>query len=294
MNPTAPMAPPAPAGGPALPPRLAGLVERHFGAAHALPPELRHFLAAVSDAYESAEDESAALRASDDQFRELAEHVAAATFIYKGTKFLYVNAAATELTGYPQHELLGMDFWEVVHPTHRELVRERGMAWQRGEPIEPRYEFKIARKNGEERWVDFTLGGVTYAGEPAGLGTCFDVTAHKVAEEALERQALTFENLYDAVIISDPSGRIVDWNPAAERIYGGARAEVIGLSGMDLWLGPEEGETLNREILEGIDVVGRWQGEVRFVRRDGTRGVSETVVVPLQDARGRRVGDLGG
>ncbi|HYJ80362.1 MAG TPA: PAS domain S-box protein [Longimicrobiaceae bacterium] len=287
------MALPASPAGPALHPRLAGLVERHFGSVDAAPPALRDLLASISEAYDSAEDERAELRASDDQFRELAEHVAAATFIYKGSKFIYVNAAASELTGYSRQELLRMDFWEVVHPAHRELVRERGMARQRGEPIAPRYEFKIVRKDGEERWVEFTAGSLTYAGEPAALGTCFDITPHKAAEEALERQALTFENLYDAVIISDPSGRIVDWNPAAERIYGWTRGEVIGLTAVDLWMLPEEGAALNRRIMETLDAEGRWQGEVRFVRRDGSRGVSETVVVPLRDARGRRVGHLG-
>ncbi|MFL5539179.1 MAG: PAS domain S-box protein [Longimicrobiaceae bacterium] len=229
----------------------------------------------------------------DQQFRELAEHVAAATFIYRGTRFLYVNAAAVELTGYAREELLAMEFWELAHPEFRELVRERGMARQRGEAVAKRYELKILRKDGEERWIDFTAGTITYLGRPAALGTAFDVTERRLADAALHRQALAFENLYDAVILSGPDGKITDWNPAAERIYGYTRDEVLGRTAVELWMEPSEAADLNQRILDALEEEGRWQGEIRFVRKDGSRGVSETLVVPLVDAQGHRVGALG-
>ncbi|HSU12909.1 PAS domain S-box protein [Longimicrobium sp.] len=316
------------AASPAVPPlndHLARLVERHFGAALPIPPQLRDFLADLDTAFRDADAErallgrsldeagrallerysqlqerweahqtaQAALRESDRQFREVAEAVAAATFIFRGSRFLYVNAAATELTGYTREELLAADFWEVVHPEHREMVRQRGLGRQRGEDVPTRYEFKIVRRDGAVRWVDYTAGKVEYAGEPAGLGTCFDITLRKEAEEALQRQALTFENLYDAVILSDPDGRITDWNPAAERIYGFTRDEVLGRTALDLWVSPDEGPELDRRITGALETEGRWRGEVRFVRKDGSRGVSETLVVPLRDAAGRRMGALG-
>jgi diguanylate cyclase (GGDEF)-like protein/PAS domain S-box-containing protein len=233
-----------------------------------------------------------ALRESERQFRELAETIAAATFIYQGTRFVYVNAAATELTGYSREELLGMHFWELVHSDHRDAVRERGMARQKGDAVAPRYEFKIVTRDGAERWVDFTSGVIRYRGETAALGTAFDITRHKRAEEELRRQALAFANLYDAVIITDLAGRIVEWNPAAERTYGYTAAEVMG-STVDIWLDPGEAAWLNRAILGALEAEGRWSGEIRFVRKDGTPGVSETLVVPLFDSRGERVGALG-
>ncbi|HEX6751542.1 MAG TPA: PAS domain S-box protein [Longimicrobium sp.] len=293
----------APLADSALDPQLAALVERHFGAADALPEPLRAFLADLNESFHDAasdrallaahESAQAALRESDRQFRELAEAVAAATFIFRGSRFLYVNAAATELTGYSREELLAADFWMVVHPDHRDLVRDRGLARQRGEDVPGRYEFKIVHKSGEVRWVDYTTGTVTYAGEPAGLGTCFDITGRKRAEEALQRQALTFDSMYDAVIISDLEGRITDWNPAAERIYGWTRDEALGRTALELWMSPDEGPGLNRRILQALEAEGRWQGEVRFVRNDGSRGWSETLVVPLRDAQGQRIGALG-
>ncbi|HEU4562919.1 MAG TPA: PAS domain S-box protein, partial [Longimicrobium sp.] len=319
------MVPPPPSAPPLLNAQLARLVEQHFGSPEAVPPALHEFLAAVDHALQRAEDDrvllgrngngggrellerfrrlesdlrehdrvEAALRESDRQLRELADHIAAATFVYRGTRYLYVNAAATELTGYTPDELLRMNFWEVVHPGDQEVVRERGMARQRGADVPERYEFRVVRKDGEVRWVELTAVRITYAGEPAELGTAFDITARKRAEEALQRQALTFANLYDALIISDADGKITDWNAAAERIYGFTRDEVLGRTAVDLWLHPDEAADLDRRIVEALETEGRWQGEVRFVRKDGSRGVSETLVIPLRDAHGRWMGALG-
>ena len=39
-----------------------------------------------------------------------------AIFIYQGENNTLVNPAAEALTGYTEKELLGMKFWEVVHP----------------------------------------------------------------------------------------------------------------------------------------------------------------------------------
>ena len=299
-------------------------VEEHLGPLALLPDEWHSFLEAVDEQYRRADETrdllpvaaepagrdlldryhrlqsdvaeldraAGALRESDRQFRELAETVAAATFVYQGTRFRYVNAAAEHLTGYTRDELLSISFWDIVAPEHRDMVRERGLARQRGEPVPPRYEFRIVRKDGVERWVDFTAGRVHYHGEPAALGTAFDITDYREADAALRRQALVFDSLYDAVMITDLDGGLVAWNRAAERVYGWTRDEALG-RGPELWLGREGATEVNREVFDALEREGRWQGEIHFTRKDGSAGVSETLVVPLLDAQGRRVGALG-
>jgi PAS domain S-box-containing protein len=73
----------------------------------------------------------------------------AAAFIFHGRAMRYVNPAAVAMTGYSAEELLAMDFWVVIHPDHRELVRQRGLARQRGEAVPLSYEVKILPKHGE-------------------------------------------------------------------------------------------------------------------------------------------------
>jgi len=130
-----------------------------------------------------------ALRESESKFRIMAETVAAAAFIFQGEHMRYVNSAAETMTGYSRNELLAMRFWDVIHPEYQQIVRERGLARQRGEHVPSTYEVKLITKHGEEKWVDFTAGVIEFEGKPAVLGTAFDVTERKWAEAALQEAA---------------------------------------------------------------------------------------------------------
>jgi len=129
----------------------------------------------------------ATLRESEKKFRMLADTAAAAIFIYREATFLSVNATSQKMTGYSQEELLRMNFWDVAHPDHRAMMRQRAAARLRGDDVVSRYEFKIVTKLGEERWVDFTSGIIEFEGRRAVLGTAYDVTERKQLENQLRQ-----------------------------------------------------------------------------------------------------------
>lgn len=140
---------------------------------------------------DEAQRTQAALRENEAKFRTLADTIASGIFIYQGTHLRYVNRAAETITGYSRQELLARPFADLVHPDSRELVRERGLARQRGINLPERYELKILTKNREERWLDITAGETEFGGKPAGLGTAFDITERKRAEEEVRRLAVS-------------------------------------------------------------------------------------------------------
>ena len=159
-------------------------------------------------------------RERDLQFRTLAETTASAIFIYQGETLRYVNPAAEQLTGYSARELLGMRSWEIAHPLDRELIRARGLAQQRGEATTLRYRVRIVRRDGATRWIDFTAGLTQYQGQPAGLGTAFDITELVEAQQAEEEQRRLAEALRDTAAAL---ANVVGFDAMLDRIL-----EVVG------------------------------------------------------------------
>ncbi len=117
-----------------------------------------------------------------DKFAVLSDISAAAVFIYQGTKNVFVNTAASDITGYSKSELLKMEFWEILHPEFRKMGKERGRARQKNETVPPKYDVKILTKIGEEKWLDFRSSLVIYNNKPAVLGTAFDITDRKKSD----------------------------------------------------------------------------------------------------------------
>jgi len=147
--------------------------------------------------YEQLQATTQSLQESEEKFRSLAETAPAAIFIHQGGKFLYANAASESMIGYTREEFLAMDFWGVTHPEDKELIMQRARARISGDPTPERYEFRLVTKSGEARWVDMSVGVIEYEGKPAVIGTAFDITARKQAEEETER---LFKELAKATI----------------------------------------------------------------------------------------------
>ncbi len=107
--------------------------------------------------------------------------------------------------------------------------------------------------------------------------------------EALRRSALIVEHLYDGIIVTDPAGTILEWNPAAERMFGYTRAEALGQNA-EILNRAGEGPALTQAIKAGMRSGGQWSGEIKVQAKDGTEREVEAIVIALRDARGRTIG----
>jgi PAS domain S-box-containing protein len=77
----------------------------------------------------------------------------------------------------------------------------------------------------------------------------------------------------DAIIAADPEGRIVSWNPAAERIFGFSAQEAVG-------------ETLDLIIPERFRA-RHWDGYRQVMRTGQTKYGTEVLRVPARHKDGR-------
>ncbi|HYX68969.1 MAG TPA: PAS domain S-box protein, partial [Terriglobales bacterium] len=154
-----------------------------------------------------------ALRESESKFRAVAETAAIAIYIHDGNRFLYLNPASEQISGFSRAELLQNGPWSLVHPEYMDLLRRRTAARQRGENVPTRYEFPILTKSGETRWLDFSAGVIQFEGHQAILATAVDITEKKRAEHL---QAA----MYRIADTARQASELIELYPAIHRIVG--------------------------------------------------------------------------
>jgi PAS domain S-box-containing protein len=206
---------------------------------------------------------------------------------------IYVNDAFEQITGYSATEMIGQNSRflqraDIKQPALNEL-RSSIKAGTSCKVILRNY-----RKDGTLFWNELSISPIHDENGKLShfIGIQTDISHRKQAETSLRRQALTFENMHDGVIITDLTGNIIDWNPAAESMYGYSKAEVLAKT-PSILQPPEVAATLNAKIIEAINQEGRWSGEIHFIRKDGSEGISETTVISLQDEQGETVATIG-
>jgi PAS domain S-box-containing protein len=117
----------------------------------------------------------------------LVENIPVMVSAHHGTKYIYVNSAYQEATGYAKEELLQKNFWDVAHPDYRGILKARGLARLRGEAVPTKYEVKYLKKNGEERWLNLFFALVTIRkGKNMSISAAVDITESKRLKEELQ------------------------------------------------------------------------------------------------------------
>lgn len=193
----------------------------------------------------------------------------------------------------PGTEMNWERFMASVHPDDRDRVT-RMMRRSVDLGAEYEVELRCVWPDGSVHWVHSR--GRCYedrSGRPVRMsGVAFDVTDRRRAEEAVreseERLRLLVENVREyALIQHDAEGKITDWNPGAERLFGYSAADMAGSSLLVL-LTPEERDAgLLRGEIARVSEGGRSELEGWMVRKDGSRFWASCVTEAVRDASGR-------
>ena len=93
-----------------------------------------------------------------------------------------------------------------------------------------------------------------------------------------------------AIFLLDPSGYIITWNNAAERVKGYSRQEIIGKHFSVFY--PED-DVINNKPRQALSIAlkeNRYEEEGWRIRRDGTRFLADNIITPLYDDHGSHRG----
>lgn len=224
-------------------------------------------------------DLRAGLQKSEERFRTLTENSASAHFIVQNNTFTYLNPMGQRMTGYSLDELKNMDFMDIVHPEHREMVMRRAtarLAIKEASDLPKRYEFMLMHKDGHPIWIDYTAGVLEIDGQQSIMGTAFDITDKKTAEEHIALSEKRFRMLFN--MANDPMfllemgegfnmSNFTDVNAAACEALGYTRKQLLTMSPKDI--DAEENPNLFRAILGKLSMDGKIVYETELLTKDG-------------------------
>ncbi len=199
-------------------------------------------------------------------------------------KVVEANRGALKLLDYEEKEMAGLaakDIFSITEYSRLRLEYLKDSPAFDGTFIESEFISKDHRK------IPVTVS-INELPENMILLIARDISAIKQTQEALRREAFIFENLNDAVMITDLEGYIQSWNSAAENVFGYTRDEVIDNFIKILFRQPEFAHYF-RKITKKIQRSLLWSGEAAIVRKDGSDGIAETSVFPFRDSSGEHI-----
>lgn len=212
------------------------------------------------------------------------------------------NQQAETMFGWPREEALGEEMAALIFPPEfRDRFREELRRYQNFEPtqmLNRRLEATAVRRNQTEFPIELTVWPLRVGATLVYSAFIRDLAQRKQAEatqRALAQQrdrllwqlSLQIERMPLAYILFDRDCRIRDWNPAAERIFGYRKQEVLGMGEpYEKLIAPEVLPTLAplRQRLYAGDMSVQWVCENRT--RDGRTILCEWHNTPLIEEDG--------
>jgi PAS domain S-box-containing protein len=181
--------------------------------------KMRHRVAELETAEEAAWE-------IGERYRQLIENASDIIFqTNEGGFFTFVNPVALRLTGYPEKEILGKHYTELIRPDHREkAMRFYGRQFVKRLPVTYN-EFPLVTKHGMTLWIgqntQLIMDGETVVGFQS---IARDITERKVAEEALKAEKQRFQSLGEnspfGMVMIQPDGTFSYANPKFKEMFG--------------------------------------------------------------------------
>lgn len=204
---------------------------------------------------------------------------------------IYISGQCKEITGYEPDDLIHnriRSFKDIIKQEyHKELRLKEGKV--SGNKAFFRHEYEIVTATGETKWVyERGVGVHDKAGRLLFLeGYIEDITERKIAEiqlvESEEKFRLIMDRSVDAILLTQPDGIVLSANKAACKLFGMTEEEIrkAGRAGI---VDPDDARV--GQLLSQRDKSGFTEGEMNFVRRNGTKLTAEITSSLFKNSKG--------
>ncbi|MGE4420980.1 MAG: PAS domain S-box protein [Pseudodesulfovibrio sp.] len=143
----------------------------------------------------------------------------------------YSNPYLSDLSGYTETELRGLNIERLIHPEDRESVLKRHADRLNGADVPQRYGFRAVKKDGTPIHVGISGVLIDWQGAPASLNFIHDISselqARAEAQKANERIRTMFDHVPIGMFESSPEGHFHYVNNALVKMLGYASPQEL-------------------------------------------------------------------
>ncbi len=261
---------------------------------HVLRPSLLLSLEDVT----AAKEAGLKMTESEEKNRLLVDNAAEGIIVVQDGVLKFANPKCTEISGYPNQELVSRSFLELVHPDDRQAIAENYVKRLAGEDVPNNYRFRVVDKTGSTKWLQINTVQLTWEGGPAVLSMLNDITERREAQEALResesRYRLLAENVSDVIWSLNMRSKRAFFSPSVTHLLGYTLQEAQAMKMKEVVSPTSYPKALMAfsELLgkRGNGSDGRsssTQVEVELMREDGSFVWVDVSVTLLRDAKGQ-------
>lgn len=209
-----------------------------------------------------------------------------------------LNPVAEALTGWKLRDALGLpldEVFRIVNEDTRAVVESPvAKVLEHGAIVALANHTVLIAKDGTERPIDDSAAPIR-ANDGTLLGVVLifrDVTEIRRAERSLRaseaRKSAVLKTALDAIVTIDHEGKIIDFNPAAECIFGHVREDVVGREMGDVIVPPSLRDShrkgMARFLATGEEHVLNRLLQLTAMRADGSEFPIELAITTIGDA----------
>ncbi|MDD5181008.1 MAG: PAS domain S-box protein [Gallionellaceae bacterium] len=231
---------------------------------------------------------SEALHTSEGQFRSVFDYARVGMHLAgPDYKYLKINKAFCEMTGYSEEELLAHDFKTITHPEDMEQNLTLSKKLLAGEINSFQLEKRYIRKDGGILWGDVAVSAVR---DENGkllyvIAIIQDITEHKRSQEKLLTLSRAVESSPASVVITGRNGAIEYVNKRFIAATGYTAQEAIGQNPRILNAGIQP-KGFYKKLWETILAGKDWSGEIYNKKKNGEIYLEQAFISPIRDDKG--------
>ncbi|MCD4651684.1 MAG: PAS domain S-box protein, partial [Candidatus Cloacimonetes bacterium] len=192
---------------------------------------------------------------SEERFKTLSTLTFEGILTHHNGVIIDSNRAATKILGYTREELIGENIIQLCVPQEYHATIKENIVKSCAKP----YEVMARRKDGTLFPVEIEAKDIKKNNKIFRVAAIRDITERRQAAEILRESEEKYRQLFelesDAIfLIEKETGKILEVNTSATKIYGFSREELLTMKNIDLSAEPEKTKEATRDQLNQIPI----------------------------------------